>query len=184
MTNPAPQPIILEFNGIRPTIAPTSWIAPNVVVIGDVVIGERASVWFNCLIRGDDHSIRIGAGTNIQDGTVIHVSKDTHPTIIGADITIGHGVLLHGCTLEDRCLIGIGSIILDGVVVEEGAVVAAGAVVSPGKRVRKGEMWGGCPAQLLREVRQGELDFIKANGPHYWGLAQHYIRMRAGLGAA
>lgn len=172
-------PALMEFNGVWPTIGEGAFIAPNACVIGDVTVGAKANIWFNCLVRGDDHYIRIGAGTNIQDGTVIHVSKDTHPTVIGEGVTVGHGVILHGCTIQDRCMIGIGAIVLDGAVVEEGAVVAAGAVVSPGKRVAKGEMWAGCPAKLLRPVKPGELEFIKANGPHYMGLASQYLRMRA-----
>jgi carbonic anhydrase/acetyltransferase-like protein (isoleucine patch superfamily) len=168
----------MEFEGIWPTIGAGAFIAPNAVVIGDVVVGPKANIWFNCVVRGDDHYIRIGAETNIQDGTIIHVSKGTHPTVIGDGVTVGHGCILHGCTIQDRCMIGIGAIVLDGAVVEEGAVVAAGAVVSPGKRVAKGEMWAGCPAKLLRPVKPGELDFIKANGPHYMGLAGAYLRMR------
>lgn len=177
-TSPLPLPAIMEFDGKWPVIADSAFVAHTAVVIGDVEIGERASIWFNCVVRGDDHSIRIGADTNVQDGSTIHVFKDRFPTLIGAGVTIGHGAILHGCVIEDRSMIGIGAIVLDGAVVEEGAVVAAGAVVSPGKRIKRGEMWGGCPAKLLREVKQGELDFIKANAPHYYGLASHYLQQR------
>ena len=118
-------PALMEFNGVWPKIGEGVFIAPTASVIGDVTVGAKANIWFNCVVRGDDHYIRIGTGTNIQDGTVIHVSKDTHPTVIGDGVTVGHGCILHGCTIHDRCMIGIGAIVLDGAVVEEGAVVAA-----------------------------------------------------------
>ncbi|MGQ0663065.1 MAG: gamma carbonic anhydrase family protein [Pseudomonadota bacterium] len=175
-----PQATIIDYAGKRPRVAPGVFIAPSATLIGDVVIAARASIWFNCVLRGDDTYIRIGEGTNVQDGTVIHVFMDTHPTVIGAGVTIGHGAILHGCTIEDRSMIGIGAIVLDGVVVEEGAVVAAGAVVAPGKRVRRGEMWGGCPAKPLRAVKPEELQFIANNGPHYSSVAERYLRAGAG----
>ncbi len=168
-------PLILPFAGAVPRLGRGVFVAPGAVVIGDVELGDEANVWFGCVIRGDDHFVRIGARTNVQDGTVIHVSKDTHPTVIGADVTIGHGVRLHGCTLEDRCMVGIGAIVLDGAVVESGAIVAAGAVVSPGKRVKAGELWAGCPAKLARAVRDAEREFLRVNAAHYCGLARAYL---------
>jgi carbonic anhydrase/acetyltransferase-like protein (isoleucine patch superfamily) len=173
---PTRSPNILPYKGTWPTIAADAFIAPNAIVIGDVVIGARSNVWFNCVIRGDENYIRIGADTNVQDGTIVHISKDTAPTVIGSGITIGHGAIIHGCTLEDRCMIGIGAIVLDGAVVEEGAVVAAGAVVSPGKRVKKGEMWAGCPARMLRQVKPEEIAFIRDNAGAYVETAERYIR--------
>jgi carbonic anhydrase/acetyltransferase-like protein (isoleucine patch superfamily) len=131
---------IFPFQGTKPTISDSAWIAPGAAVIGDVVLGADASVWFNCTVRGDVNYIRIGARTNIQDNTCIHVTRVTHPTLIGANVTIGHSVTLHGCELQDGCFIGMGATILDGAVVESGAYVAAGALVTPGKRVKSGEL--------------------------------------------
>jgi len=185
-SNPAGRParladaggLILPYKGKWPTLGRDVFIAPNATVIGDVEIGERSSVWFNALIRGDDHWIKIGRRTNIQDAVVVHISKGTAPTTIGSDITIGHGAIVHGCVLEDKCLIGIGAIVLDGAVVETGSVVAAGAVVAPGKRVGRGELWAGCPAKMVREVRPQDLQYIDEDAVLYAELASDYLRMR------
>lgn len=165
---------ILAYKGILPTIATDAFIAPTATVIGDVVIGAGTSVWFNCVIRGDVHEIRIGERTNIQDGTIIHVTGGKLGTYIGSDITIGHGAILHACTLEDCCFIGMGAIILDGAVVETGAMVAAGAVVTPGKRVKAGELWGGNPAKLLRELSEQDRAFFPVSAANYVALGQTY----------
>lgn len=172
---PVPAPVILSHHGVLPTLGEKVFIAPGAIVIGDVVIGARASVWFGCVVRGDDNFIRIGDDTNIQDGTIIHISKDTHPTVVGSRVTVGHGAILHGCTVEDDAMIGIGATVLDGAVVGRGAVVAAGAVVSPGKRVGTGEMWAGVPAKLQRPVKPEETAFIARNAPHYHALAMSYL---------
>jgi len=168
-------PIILPFRGVLPRLGRGVFVAPGAAVIGDVELGDEANVWFGCVVRGDDHFIRIGARTNVQDGTVIHVSLNTHPTVIGADVTIGHGARLHGCTLEDGCMVGIGAVVLDGAVVEPGAIVAAGAVLAPGKRVPSGEMWAGCPARKARELKDSEREFLRINSKHYCGLARAYL---------
>ncbi|MCC6471952.1 MAG: gamma carbonic anhydrase family protein [Alphaproteobacteria bacterium] len=173
--------LILPYKGARPTIGRDVFIAPTATVIGNVTIGDGSNVWFNVLIRGDDHWIKIGERTNLQDGTVVHLSKDSAPTFIGSDITIGHGAIIHGCTLYDRCMIGIGAIVLDGAMVETGAIVGAGAVVPPGKRVPAGEMWAGCPAKKARDVRPEELRYIDRNAAHYRGLAGEYLKMRRAL---
>lgn len=169
-----PAGIVLPYKGAMPRFGTDVFVAPNAVVIGKVEIGDRASVWFNCVVRGDGNHIRIGAETNVQDGTIIHIATDLHPTIIGARVTIGHGAIVHACTIEDDTMIGIGAIVLDGAVVERGAIVAAGAVVSPGKRVCAGEMWSGCPAKFQRPVRQAETDFIAHNAKDYCELAAAY----------
>ncbi|HSV28165.1 MAG TPA: gamma carbonic anhydrase family protein [Candidatus Omnitrophota bacterium] len=165
---------ILPYKGVRPTIADDVFIAPTAVVIGDVVIGAGSSVWFNCTVRGDVHEIRIGERTNIQDGTVVHVTGGKFGTYIGSDITIGHGAVLHACTLEDCCFIGMGATVMDGAVVETGAMVAAGAVVTPGKRVRKGELWAGNPAKLLRELTEADIAFFPKSAANYVALAATY----------
>ena len=165
---------ILPYQGILPTIAEDAFIAPNAVVIGDVVIGAGSSVWFSCVVRGDVHEIRIGERTNIQDGTVIHVTGGKLGTYIGSDITIGHGAILHACTLEDSCFIGMGATLLDGVVIESGAMVAAGAVVTPGKRVKSGELWAGNPAKMLRSLSEDDMAFFPKSAANYVALAGRY----------
>lgn len=172
--------IVLPFKGLVPRIGRDVFIAPGAAVIGDVEIGDGANVWFGCVIRGDDHWVRIGPDACIQDGTVIHVSLGTNPTSIGARTTIGHGVRLHGCTIEDDAMVGIGATVLDGAHVECGAIVAAGAVLAPGKRVPAGEMWAGCPARPARAVKPEEIEFIRRNAPHYRGLAAAYLAMGVG----
>ncbi len=160
-------PIILPYNGIWPKIDPTAFIAPGAVIVGDVEIGAEVGVWFGCVIRGDVQSIRIGARTNIQDGTVIHVTRVTGPTTIGAGVTIGHRALLHACTLEDGCFIGMGATILDAARVQTGGMLAAGAVLPPGKTVPYGELWAGNPAKLMRPMRKEEIDFIPISEENY-----------------
>lgn len=167
--------LILPFKGTLPTIAPSCFVAANATVIGDVVIGAESSVWFGCVIRGDVHEIRIGERTNIQDGTIIHVTGGKLGTYIGSGITIGHGAILHACTLEDDCFIGMGATLLDGVVVEQGAMVAAGAMVPPGKRVKRGELWGGNPARMMRELKAEEMAFFAKSADNYRALAREYM---------
>jgi len=167
-------PRILPYKGVLPTIDPDCFIAPGAVVIGDVVIGKDTSVWFGCVIRGDVHEIRIGERTNIQDGTIVHVTGGTYGTYIGSDVTIGHGVVLHACTLGDGSFVGMGATILDGAVVESGAMVAAGAVVTPGKRVVKGELWAGNPARPMRALTEKDLAFFPVSAANYVALARDY----------
>lgn len=164
---PHPGAIILPYKGIYPTIDERAFIAPGAVVIGDVHIGPETGVWFGVVIRGDVNRIRIGARTNIQDGTIIHVTRKTGPTTIGSGITIGHQVLLHACTLEDDCFVGMGATIIDDAVVESGAFVAAGSVVTPRKRILKGQMWGGNPAKYMRDLTPEEAAFIPVSAENY-----------------
>ena len=166
--------LILPFKGTSPTIAEDCFVAPNATVIGDVVIGSGTSLWFGVVIRGDVHEIRIGARTNIQDGTIVHVTGGKLGTYIGSDITIGHGAVLHACTLEDGCFVGMGAVVLDGAVIESGAMVAAGAVVTPGKRVKAGELWSGNPAKPMRELKPEELAFFPKSAANYKALGETY----------
>lgn len=168
------QALILPYAGITPTIHPDAWIAPGAVVIGDVHIGAYSNIWFGCVIRGDVNSIRIGARTNIQDGTIVHVTRKTGPTVIGSGITIGHQALIHAATLMDDCFIGMGATIIDGVVVEPGAFVAAGSVVTPNKRVPTGQMWGGNPAKYMRDLKPEEAAFIAVSAQNYVDLSNAY----------
>ena len=166
--------IILPYREILPKIAPSAFIAPTATVIGDVEIGEDAGIWFGCIIRGDVNIIRIGARTNIQDGTIIHVSKDGQGTFIGDDVTIGHMVLLHACTLQSGCFIGMHATIMDDCVVETGGMLAAGALLTPGKRIGAGQLWAGSPARPLRDVGEAERAVIARTIPRYVGLAREY----------
>ncbi|MCZ6764151.1 MAG: gamma carbonic anhydrase family protein [Alphaproteobacteria bacterium] len=159
--------IIRPYRGVHPDIAKDVFVADTATVIGDVKIGPRSSVWYGVTIRGDIEEIRIGAGTNIQDGTVIHVQDGVQGTYIGDDVTIGHMAMLHACNLQDRCLVGMKSCVLDGAVVETGAMVAAGALVTPGKIVRKGELWSGVPAKKLRDLSQEEIDYFDISAEEY-----------------
>ena len=165
---------ILPYKGVSPSVHADAFIAPGAVVIGDVVIGKDSGIWFNCVIRGDVHEIRIGERTNIQDGTIVHVTRDRFGTYIGSDITVGHGAILHACTLEDGCFIGMGATVLDGAVVESGAMVAAGAVLTPGKRVPNGQLWAGNPARPLRALTDHDLASFPVSAANYVALARDY----------
>lgn len=168
-------PLIMPYEGVSPTIDETVFIAPNAVVIGDTHIGARSSVWFNCVLRGDVNKIRIGAETNIQDGTVIHVDSRNYPTIIGDRVTIGHMALVHACTVGDDCLIGMKACVMDGAVVENGAIVAAGALVTPGKVVPSGQLWAGSPARYVRDLKDDERKWLAHSASHYASLAEKYL---------
>lgn len=174
--------MIYVLDGVVPVVADDAWIAPTAVLIGDVVIGAQSSVWFGCVLRGDTNRIRVGARTNIQDGTILHVNPgEGMECLVGDDVTIGHGAILHACVLEDRAFVGIGAIVLDQAVVESGGVVAAGAVITPGKRVRAGELWGGAPARLIRVLGEEDRARFALNAPAY---VQNAIRFRRGLSTA
>lgn len=166
--------VILPYKGVWPRIAADAFIAPGVVVVGDVEIGPGASIWFNCTLRGDEQAIRIGAGTNVQDGTVIHVNSRKQGAYIGADVTIGHMVLLHACTIEDTGYVGMGATVLDEAVVEGGAMLAAGALLTQGKRVRQGELWAGRPAGLMRRLSDEEVAQLPRTCRVYMDRAQEY----------
>ncbi len=167
--------MILPYKGILPTIHDSVFVAPTAVVIGDTVIGEDSGIWFGCVVRGDVNVIRIGKRTNIQDGTIIHVASKGQGTFIGDDITVGHMAVLHACTLEDGCFIGMKACVMDGVTVEPQAMVAAGALVTPGKRVKRGQLWAGSPAKYLRDLTDQELAFFPESARHYAGLARNYL---------
>ena len=165
---------IIAYKDIVPKIDSGAFIAPTAAIIGDVSIGEGSGVWFNCVIRGDVEPITIGKNTNIQDGTVIHCTRDGGKTIIGNNVTVGHKALLHACHLMDECFIGMGAIIMDNVVVESGAMVAAGSLVTPNKIVREGELWAGNPAKFFRNLKQEEKDFIMISANNYSKHVEEY----------
>jgi carbonic anhydrase/acetyltransferase-like protein (isoleucine patch superfamily) len=169
-------PLILPFAGKQPVIDPNSFVAANASVIGDVQIGAESSLWFGVVLRGDVNRIQIGRQTNIQDGTVVHVSSGSvgvvaRPTTIGDRVTVGHAAILHACELQDEAYVGMGAVVLDGAVVEGGGFLAAGALLTSGKVVRRGELWAGNPAKLLRPLRPEESAFIPQSAAHYWQLA-------------
>lgn len=166
---------ILPYKGKLPKIHPTAFIAPGAVVIGDVEIGAYSNIWFGCVVRGDVNYIRIGERTNIQDGTVVHVTRVTSPTHIGSGVTIGHGAVIHACTLEDNCFVGMGATILDDAVIEREGMLAAGALLTPKKRLPSGELWGGNPAKLLRPLKQAEKEFFPQSAENYVQLGQEYL---------
>ena len=139
--------LLLPYRHHWPRVAPSAFVAAGSSVIGDVVLGAESGIWFNCVLRGDVNHIRVGARSNVQDGTIIHTATADGPTLIGEGVVVGHMCLLHACVLEDGCMIGMGATVMDYAVVESGAWVAAGALVTPGKRVKGGEMWMGRPAQ-------------------------------------
>ncbi|UEM05733.1 gamma carbonic anhydrase family protein [Skermanella rosea] len=168
--------LIMPHHGKSPAIHESAFIADTAVVIGDVEIGEDSGIWFGCVVRGDVNVVRIGARTNIQDGVVIHVASKGQGTYIGDDITIGHMALLHACTLESGCFVGMRACLMDGSYVETGGMVAAGALLTPGKRVRKGELWAGTPARFMREVTPEEIDFFPRSARQYVDLAASYRR--------
>ena len=173
------KPIILPYKGVFPKIDPTAFIAPGAVVVGDVEIGPETNVWFGCVIRGDVNTIRIGARTNIQDGTIVHVTNKTGPTRIGSDITIGHRAILHACILEDGCFVGMGATVMDFAVVETGGMVAAGALVTPNKRIPSGQLWAGSPAKYFRDMTQQEKDYLPWSAEHYVNLGKNYLSAQA-----
>lgn len=163
------------YKDIMPCLGHKVWIAPGAHVIGDVEIGDGANIWYNCVVRGDVNDIKIGARTNIQDGTVIHVSSTLQGTYIGADVTVGHMALLHACTVEDAAFIGMQACVMDGAYVESGAMVAAGALVTPGKRIPAGQLWAGSPARFMRELTAEEKAYIPYSAKHYVELAARYL---------
>lgn len=172
---PDARPIILPYRGVLPRIADDAFIAPGAVVVGDVEIGAGSSVWFGCVIRGDEESVRIGERVNLQDGTVIHVSGRKQGTVIGDDVTVGHKVLLHACTLETGAYVGMGATILDEAVVEGGAMLAGGALLTPRKVVPRGELWAGRPASLMRLIESDEAAGLARTAGLYADRAQHYL---------
>ena len=167
--------MVRTFQGIRPTIPKSCFIDDTGIVIGDVVMGEQCSVWFHAVIRGDVHYIRIGDRTNVQDLSRLHVTHDTHPLIIGSDVTIGHHVVPHGCTINDRVLIGMGAIVMDGAVIGEDAVVGAGSLVTEGTVVPPKSLVLGAPAKIRRPVTESELAWIRESAANYVKYAVQYL---------
>ncbi len=165
---------VLSHRGITPRIDPEAYLAPGSTVVGDVQIGPGSSLWFGTVVRGDVHFIRIGARTNLQDGTVVHVTTDEWPAVLEDDVVVGHRAVLHGCHVSSGALIGVGSIILDGAAIGEGAQVAAGALVPPGMQVPPRTLVVGLPAKVRRELRDEEVAEHAVLAERYVGLAERY----------
>ncbi len=158
--------MIIEYEGITPNIHSSVFVAPGAMIIGNVKIGEESTVWFNCVLRGDLEPIHIGCRTNIQDGTVIHMDKEI-PCLIGDDVTVGHGAILHSCTIENDALIGMGAILLTGCKIGERAIVAAGTLVREGQEIPPGTIAMGVPAQVRREATEAEFERVRHGKDDY-----------------
>lgn len=172
--------MIYEVDGKVPSIAASAWLAPSADIIGDVAVGEQSSFWFHVVARGDVNSITIGARTNIQDGSILHVTRKTSPLMIGSDVTVGHSVTLHGCTLGDRILVGMGAVVLDDVVVGDDCIIAAHALLTKGKVFPSGSLIQGSPAKVMRPLTPEETQFLKQSALNYVGdIARYRASFRA-----
>lgn len=167
--------MILPYNGRRPQIPASAYVAESADLIGDVTLGDDSSVWFRAVLRGDVHSIRVGARSNVQDGSVLHGMKDKYAVVVGDEVTVGHNVTLHGCTIENLCLIGMGSIILNNARVGEGSIIAAGSLVTEGTLVPPRSLFMGRPAKLVRALTDDDLALIRRYASNYVGYKDAYL---------
>jgi len=167
--------MLKPYRGVAPIVAPNAFIEDTAMIIGDVVIGSDSSVWFHAVVRGDVHFIRIGHRTNIQDLSLLHVSHDTYPLTLGDDITIGHHVVLHGCTIRDRVLVGMGSIIMDGAVIEEDCIIGACSLVTERTQIPPQSLVIGSPARVKRTLTTEEIAWVRESASNYVRYAQHYL---------
>ena len=167
--------MIRSYKGIIPTVPPTCYVDESAQLIGDVVLGENASVWMNAVLRGDVHSIRVGAHSNIQDCSVLHGMLNKWPVIVGDWVTVGHSVTLHGCVVEDRCLIGMGVVILNGARIGEGSIVAAGTLIPEGTVVEPRSLWMGVPGKLRKKLGDEDQETILRYGRNYLGYKENYL---------
>ncbi len=172
--------LIRDYRGIYPQVSPSVFLAENAVVIGDVHIGEDSSVWYGVVIRGDVNYIRIGKRTNIQDNSVIHVTHDTHPTVIGDEVTVGHRVILHGCNIGNRVLIGMGAVVMDGVRISDYVLVGAGALITPNKEIPSGTLVAGVPAKVVRDLKPEEIRLIEESALNYVNYKNIYLQSPLG----
>ena len=168
--------MIRNFGDKAPVIDSSAFVADNGTIVGDVHIGARSSIWFGTVIRGDVHHVRIGDETSIQDNSVIHVTHDRHPAIIGSRCTVGHGVILHGCTVGDEVIIGMGAIILDHAEIGSQCIIGAGALVTPGAKIPARHLAVGSPARVKRPLTDEEFEWIRVSAAHYVELTARYRR--------
>jgi carbonic anhydrase/acetyltransferase-like protein (isoleucine patch superfamily) len=167
--------MIRYYKGIKPTIPGTCYVDPSAQVIGDVVLGEHASIWMNAVVRGDVFAIRIGAHSNVQDCSVLHGMKEQYGVFLGEYVTVGHSVTLHGCTIGDRCLIGMGSIILNGAQIGEGSIIAAGTLIPEKTIVEPGSLWMGSPGKFRRKLDEKDQESIMRYANNYLGYKETYL---------
>lgn len=170
--------VIRSFKGVQPTIPPTCFVDDSAQIIGDVVLGDHASIWMNAVLRGDVHEIRVGAHSNIQDNSVLHGMKQLYGVYVGEYVTVGHSVTLHGCIVEDRCLIGMGSIILNGARIGTGSIIAAGTLVPEKTIVEPRSLWMGSPGKFRRKLTPAEDETIMHYARNYLGYKDEYLRER------
>ena len=177
---------LIGFGGKAPVVHPSAFVAPGARLIGDVENGAEASIWYNCVLRGDVNRIRIGARTNIQDGSVLHVDspkagdEEGHATIIGEEVLIGHLAMVHGSVLHDRAFVGLGAIVMDGCEIESDAMLAAGAMLTQGKRIPAGQLWAGRPAKYVRDLSAEQIEGMRAGVAHYVELARLHAEALSG----
>lgn len=163
---------VYNLGSNKPNIAADAWIAPSATIVGAVTIGQLSGVWFNCVLRGDDNTIKIGARSNIQDGSVIHIDPGEFDVVIGDDVTVGHSCLIHGCKLEDRAFVGMASTVMNGCIIEPDGVLGAHSLLTSGKRIKSGELWTGSPARPVRMLSEEEIR-------NFQKTAQSYVRKGA-----
>ena len=170
--------MIRSYKGISPTVPSSCYVDDSAQIIGDVVLGENASVWMNAVLRGDVHSIRVGAHSNIQDCSVLHGMRGRYPVVLGEWVTVGHSVTLHGCTIEDHCLVGMGSIILNGARIGAGSIIAAGTLIPEKTIVEPGSLWMGSPGKFRRKLEQQDQESIMRYANNYLGYKDAYLAER------
>lgn len=166
--------MLIRFNGTTPRIDPTAYVHSTASIIGDVEIAAHSSVWFNAVVRGDVRHVRIGSRTNVQDNATIHVSSRRWGTIVGDDVTIGHAAVLHGCSIGNRCLVGIGAIVLDGCEIADDCMIGAAALLTPRTQVPRGSLVLGSPARVVRPLRPEELEELRSSASNYVAYAESY----------
>ena len=170
--------MIRSYKGVTPTVLPSCYVDESAQLIGDVVLGENASVWMNAVLRGDVHSIRVGANSNIQDCSVLHGMLNQWPVIVGDWVTVGHSVTLHGCVVEDRCLIGMGVVILNGARIGAGSIIAAGTLIPEGTIVEPRSLWMGVPGKFRKQLTDDDQEMILRYGKNYLGYKEQYLAER------
>ncbi len=168
--------MLRSFKGVTPTVPPNCYVDPSAQIIGDVALGENASVWMNAVLRGDVHEIRVGAHSNIQDCSVLHGMKQQYGVYVGEYVTVGHSVTLHGCVIEDRCLIGMGSIILNGARIGSGSIIAAGTLIPEKTVVEPGSLWMGSPGKFRRKLGDADQETILRYARNYLGYKEEYLK--------
>ncbi len=172
--------MIRSYQGITPTIPQSCYVDPSAQVIGDVVLGERASIWMNAVVRGDVHSIRIGANSNVQDCSVLHGMRNKYCVNLGEWVTVGHNVTLHGCAIEDNCLIGMGAVILNNARIGAGSIIAAGTVIPENTVVEPYSLWAGVPGKFKKKLEQADQESIRRYAMNYLDYTEIYLRERSG----